>query len=107
MLENVSVLEGTAPDAFINLPTPTHVFIGGSGGRLEDIIATLKEMNSHMRIVINSVTIETIAEINNLIKKYDIENADVIQVAVSKAKKAGDYSIMQGQNPVYIVSFML
>ena len=64
-------------------------------------------MNSHMRIVINSVTIETIAEINNLIKKYDIENADVIQVAVSKAKKAGDYSIMQGQNPVYIVSFML
>ncbi len=107
MLENVSVLEGTAPDAFNNLPAPTHVFIGGSGGRLEDIIATLKEMNSHMRIVINSVTIETIAEINNLIKKYDIENADVIQVAVSKAKKAGDYSIMQGQNPVYIVSFTL
>ena len=107
MLENVSVISGTAPDVLENLPAPTHVFIGGSGGRLEDILMTLKKMNSHMRIVINSVTIETIAEINSVIKKFEIENADVIQVTVSKAKKAGDYSIMQGQNPVYIVAFNL
>lgn len=107
MLENVNVISGTAPDALENLPVPTHVFIGGSGGRLEDIIKKLKSYNSPIRIVINAVTIETISEINSVLKKYEIENADVIQVTVSKAKKAGDYSIMQGQNPVYIATFEL
>ncbi|MDC7277966.1 precorrin-6A reductase [Butyrivibrio fibrisolvens] len=107
MLENVNVISGIAPDALENLPVPTHVFIGGSGGRLEDIIEKLKGYNSPIRIVINAVTIETISEINSVLKKYEIENADVIQVTVSKAKKAGDYSIMQGQNPVYIAAFEL
>lgn len=107
LLENIKIISQAAPDALDNLPAPTHVFIGGSGGRLEDIINKLKSYNSHIRIVINAVTIETVAEINNVLKKFEIVNADVIQVSVSKAKKAGDYSIMQGQNPVYIVSFTL
>ena len=105
MLENVKVVSGAAPEALNNLPTPTHVFIGGSGGRLEEIIETLKAHNSPMRIVINSVTLETISEINGVLRKYEIADADIVQVSVSKAKKAGDYSIMQGQNPVYIVSY--
>jgi precorrin-6Y C5,15-methyltransferase (decarboxylating) len=105
LLENVTVVEGAAPEAFEGIPKPTHVFIGGSGGRLEDIIKTLKDFDSPMRIVINAVTIETIAEISGVLKKYEIEGADIAQVTVSKAKRAGDYSIMQGQNPVYIVSF--
>jgi len=104
MLKNVAVIEGTAPDCLEGLPVPTHVFIGGSAGRLEDILLKLKAYNSQMRIVINAVTLETIAEINAVIKKLGIENEDIIQVAVSKAKKAGDYSLMQGQNPVYIVT---
>ena len=105
MLENVEVISGTAPDAFEGLPVPTHAFIGGSGGRLEEILETLKVHNSPMRIVINSVTLETISEINGVLRKYDIKDADIVQISVSKAKKAGDYSIMQGQNPVYIASF--
>lgn len=105
MLENIEVIEGAAPDALDNLPVPTHVFIGGSGGRLEDIILRLKRYNSPIRIVINAVTIETIAEINNTLRKYEINDADIVQITVAKAKKAGDFSIMQGQNPVYIASF--
>ena len=51
--------------------------------------------------------IETIAEINSVIKKYNFNDVDVVQIAVSKAKKAGDYNILQGQNPVYIATFTL
>ncbi len=104
-LSNVKVIEGAAPEALAGLLLPTHVFIGGSGGRLESIIATLKSYDTHMRIVINSVTLETISEINRVLRKYEIDNADIVQVTVAKAKKAGDFSIMQGQNPVYIVTF--
>ena len=35
---NVTVVEGSAPDALMDLPAPTHVFLGGSGGELKDII---------------------------------------------------------------------
>lgn len=105
MLGNVELIEGAAPDVIRDLPAPTHVFIGGSGGRLEDILLELISRKKHIRIVINAVTIETISEINNVLKKFKIDDADIVQVAVSKSKKAGDYSVMQGQNPVYIVSF--
>ncbi|MBR5637765.1 MAG: precorrin-6A reductase [Pseudobutyrivibrio sp.] len=107
MLENISVISGAAPEALEGLPVPTHVFIGGSAGRLEEIIILLKSYNSPIKVVINSVTIETISEINNVLRKYEIIDSDIVQIVVSKAKKAGDYSIMQGQNPVYIVSFSI
>ncbi len=104
-LKNVKLIEGIAPDALKDLPVPTHVFIGGSGGRLEDIIIKLGGYKSQIQVVINAVTIETIAEINDVLKNHGIENPDIVQVGVSKAKRAGDYSIMQAQNPVYIVTF--
>ncbi|MCR5580221.1 MAG: precorrin-6A reductase [Pseudobutyrivibrio sp.] len=104
-LKNVTLIEGTAPEAMESLPTPTHVFIGGSGGRLDEIIAKLISYKSDIRVVVNAVTIETIAEINTVLKKYQITDVDMIQVAVSKAKRAGDYNVMQGHNPVYIVTF--
>ena len=104
-VSNVNLIEGAAPEALDNLPIPTHVFIGGSGGRLEEIIEKLRIYNSPIRIVINAVTLETICEINTVLRKYEIEDADIVQVAVAKAKHAGDYSVMQGHNPVYIASF--
>jgi precorrin-6Y C5,15-methyltransferase (decarboxylating) len=106
-VENVHLIEGVAPDAMEGLPSPTHVFIGGSGGQLETILAELRKFGSGIRIVVNAVTLETIAEINTVLKSYAIEDADMVQVAVSKAKTVGSYSVMQAHNPVYIVSFTL
>ena len=104
-LKNVKLYEGVAPEALENLPAPTHVFIGGSGGRLEEILRTIKAKGNNTRVVINAVTLETIAEVNGILKDYAISDADVVQVAISKAKTIGDYNVMQAQNPVYVVSF--
>ncbi|MCR4568075.1 MAG: precorrin-6A reductase [Pseudobutyrivibrio sp.] len=104
---NVKLIAGAAPDVLQDLPTPTHVFIGGSGGRLEEIIRHLKSYGTPIRVVVNSVTLETLGEIHNVLSNYQIENPDIVQVSVSKAKKAGDYSVMHGQNPVFIVTFTL
>lgn len=106
-LKNVHLISGTAPEALNGLPAPTHVFIGGSGGRLDEIVNTIRAFGQTVQVVINSVTIETISEINTVLKNYQIQDADVVQVAVAKAKRAGEYNILQGQNPVYIVSFTI
>ena len=106
-LKNVNLVEGVAPEILDNLPVPTHVFIGGSGGRLEEIISFLKAKDRKIRVVINAVTLETVAEINQLLKSDVSLNADFIQVLVNRAKTVGEYNILQAQNPVYIVSFTL
>jgi precorrin-6Y C5,15-methyltransferase (decarboxylating) len=104
-LKNVHLIEGVAPEALSGLPAPTHVFVGGSGGRLSELITVLKGYETPIKIVINAVTLETIAEVNTVLKANGIDDADIVQLNVSKAKRAGDYSVMQGQNPVYIVTF--
>ncbi len=106
-VNNLHVISGIAPDVFSDLPKPTHVFIGGTGGRLDEIIGRLKANLMPVNVVINAVTIETIAEINQVIKKYKIGDYDITQVVIAKSKQAGDYNLMQGQNPVYIMSFKL
>ena len=106
-LSNVALVNGVAPDAMADLPTPTHVFIGGSGGRLEEILKLLKNKGKGIRVVVNAVTLETIAEVNRILKDFAISDADVVQASISKAKTIGDYNVMQAQNPVYIVTFTI
>jgi precorrin-6B C5,15-methyltransferase / cobalt-precorrin-6B C5,C15-methyltransferase len=105
-LHNVVLVEGEAPDVLKNLPTPTHVFIGGSGGHLREILAFLQNCHSEMRVVLNAVSLETLAEITHLMEENHID-AEVCQVSVSRSRHLGDYHLMHAQNPVFIVSFDL
>ena len=99
---NVEVIRGLAPEAMIDLPTPTHAFIGGSSGNLKDIIKCLLDKNPDIRIVINSVTIETLEETTQVIREFDLVEEDISCINVSKARKLGKYHLMTAQNPVYI-----
>ena len=99
---NVEVVRGLAPEAMEDLPVPSHAFIGGSSGNLKDIIACLLDKNPDIRIVINSVTLETLEETTQVIKQFDLVEEDITCVNVSKARKLGKYHLMTAQNPVYI-----
>lgn len=81
---------------------PTHVFIGGSSGRLNQIIDIIFSKNGNARIVINAVTLETITEVQSIIKEKGL-HGDITCITVSKAKEAGNYHMMMGLNPVWII----
>ena len=100
--ENVTIVEAQAPDRLENLPVPTHAFIGGNAGRLREIIDLLLKRNPDIRIVITAVTIETVSEMTEVLKLYKDKEAELIQVSVSKNMQAGQYTLMQAQNPIYI-----
>ncbi|MCD7746421.1 MAG: precorrin-6Y C5,15-methyltransferase (decarboxylating) subunit CbiT [Lachnospiraceae bacterium] len=104
-VDNLSIIEGTAPEALQKLPAPTHAFIGGSSGNICEIIETLLEKNPSVRIVINTVTLESIAEVMNLIRKLHRSDADIVQISAAKSRTLGSYHLMTAHNPVYIVSF--
>ena len=103
---NVTAVRGAAPECLESLPDPTHVFIGGSGGHLEEILVHLMNRRGPIRVVLNTVTLETLAEASRLMDKYELEG-EICQVQVSRSRKAGAYHLMQGQNPVNIISFDL
>lgn len=105
-VSNIKVIEGIAPEVLEELPIPTHAFIGGSGGNLENIVQILRDMNPDITIVINAITIETVSEAVHLIKKLEIINYEITQVQTSRSRSVGNYHMMLGQNPVFIISIM-
>ena len=72
---------------------------------MQEILSLLYKKNSSMRVVINAVSMETIAEIRSVLNAFPMEAVQVIQMQVSRSKTAGGYHLMQAENPVWICSF--
>ena len=99
---NIEVVRGLAPDAMADLPTPTHAFIGGSAGNLKQIVQCLLDKNPDVRVVINSVTIETMSETLQVIRELNLVEEEFVNITVARSRRLGKYHLMTGQNPVYI-----
>ena len=99
--DNLFIYEGDAAKTACTLPEPDKVFIGGSGKELSQILETIAAFPKKIKVVISAVTIETIAEANELLGKYDTD-FDVIQATVGRGRKIGNYHIMDTNNPVMI-----
>lgn len=101
---NLRLAAGEAPQAFAGLPRPDAAFIGGSGGRLREIVQQLLALNPALRLVISAVTLETLAEATAFLSALPIAETEVVQIAVSRAKAIGGHHLMTAQNPVFIIS---
>ena len=104
-MDNIQIIEAPAPEGLEELPVPTHAFIGGSGGKLMDILQVLYRKNPHMRIVINAISMETIAELKEVLDTFPVEEEEILQMQVSRVKKILSYHLPQAENPVWICSF--
>lgn len=101
--ENLTVVSGSAPEALEGLPAPTHVFIGGSRGKLRPIIDLVLAKNPDCRIVVTAVTLETVSELNEITTEF--ECSDIALVSVTKTRGVGRFRLFAAQNPVYVYSF--
>lgn len=101
-VSNLEIVPGRAPEACRELPAPTHVFIGGSTGSLREIVALVLEKNPNARLVLTAVTLESVAEMDRLIKEFHFTDTDVTCLNVSCARELGSYHLMTAQNPVYL-----
>jgi len=101
---NVKVVEGKAPEALSDLPAPDRAFIGGSKGNLAEILELLVKKNPEIRVVVNAITLETLTEAIIQFKNLGFEDIDIVQIFAAHGKATGNYHMMQGQNPVFIIS---
>ena len=103
--ENVSVISGSAPEMLETLPAPTHAFIGGTNGKLKDILRALYRKNPEMRIVMTAVSLETVAEMQSVLSDYPVTDDEIVQVSIAKARKAGSHHLLFANNPVFVFAF--
>ena len=101
-VDHLEIIEGTAPEALEDLPVPTHAFIGGSAGNLKEILELLLRKNPKIRVVLNTVTVETLSEAASCFRELAFEEPEIVCLQASHAKKAGRSHLMIAQNPVYI-----
>jgi precorrin-6Y C5,15-methyltransferase (decarboxylating) len=101
---NMEIVAGEAPQILEELPKPDRVFVGGSGGNLEEILRAALQKNPVVRIVVTAVTLETLAEAARCFELFELENTEITELSVAKARLAGSYHLMQAHNPVWILS---
>jgi precorrin-6Y C5,15-methyltransferase (decarboxylating) len=101
---NVKLVEGEAPDALDDLPDPDRIFIGGSGGRLEDIIITAdSRLKPDGRIVLNAVTLDTLTRAVEFLEDHGF-TVEATCVNIAKTRNLTEYKMFEAQNPVYIIT---
>ncbi|MEE4240401.1 MAG: precorrin-6y C5,15-methyltransferase (decarboxylating) subunit CbiE [Desulfopila sp.] len=98
-LFNILPVAGKAPDNLIHLPTPDAVFVGGSGGELERIIAcTADRLQKGGTVVVNGVTEKTVSLAPQLLLDHGF-TVDTSTIAVQRTGPHGSLSF----NPITIM----
>ncbi len=104
--ENLVIVEGVAPEALEDLPAPTHVFIGGSSGKMIEIIQKVQEKNRNVRFVITAITLETLASLEQIKERFpEYADMEVVQINAARNRALGRYHLMSAENPVFIICF--
>ncbi len=100
---NLTLVPGTAPEALAGLPAPDAVFIGGTRGRLAEVVAAVLAANPAARLCISAIALETLAAATAALTAHGLE-AEVVQLGVSRTRAAGPLHLLTANNPVFLIS---
>ena len=103
-VQNLEIIEGEASAEIKETPAPDCVFIGGSGGNLHSMLDTIYLKNNEARVVINAITVETLASVLDYYKNKSNYEIEIVNVFCARSQKIGSYNLMKSQNPVYVIS---
>lgn len=103
-LRNLEIVAGEALANIKDKPAPDCVFVGGSGGDLCDMLDVIYAKNANCRVVINAITVETLAEVAAYYKEHPAYSLEIVNVFVARGKHLGNYNLMIAQNPVYVMT---
>ena len=102
-VRNLTLVEGMAPAALEALPAPDAVFLGGTKGQMEAVVAAVLQKNPAARICIAAIALETLSAAVSALTAHGLQ-AEVCQIAVSRAKAAGQLHLLLANNPVFLIT---
>jgi precorrin-6Y C5,15-methyltransferase (decarboxylating) len=102
---NVQIIVGEAPVILSELPDPDSVFVGGSGGRLGEILDEVgRRLKPNGRVVVNLAALERTQETYHHLKKLGF-SPELVSVNAARGKELKDGTVrLEALNPVFIIS---
>ena len=102
-VSNLRLISGAAPDVFEELPPVDVCIIGGSNGRLPEILKQVP-LVAGGRIVITAVTIETVAQGLKLLTELDYQEIDTVSIQAVRWRAVQTLHMAEAMNPIFIIS---
>ena len=104
---NLTVLEGEATEVMKDLKDPDAVFIGGSSGKLDEMISDLSSRGKNIRVVINAILPKTMESVFKIARKYNTADLKCTKIEVTDTLDPLGDRREEKRNPVTIFSFTL
>ncbi len=99
------VILSKAQDILPLLPQVDAIIIGGTWGNIEQIIRlSIDKLKKGGRLVIDTILIETMYKALTTINEASLDEVDITQVIIAKARKVTTGTMMLARNPVLIIS---
>jgi precorrin-6Y C5,15-methyltransferase (decarboxylating) len=101
---NVQVVPGEAPQALAGLPDPDSVFLGGSGGRLAELLeAVVRRLRPQGTVVANLAALERAQEAYHRLQDLGLA-VELAMVSAARGKEMPGGGVrLEALNPVFIV----
>jgi cobalt-precorrin-6B (C15)-methyltransferase len=102
--ENVKIIEDDGIDVLDRLENFDILIIGGSNGKLSQIIKKgYEKLNNGGRILVTSILLETGTQAISIFKELSI-TPDIVNVTISKGNVTKRGTMMIARNPITIIS---
>ena len=101
---NIEVLCAEAPDALLGLPSPDVVWVGGSGGRLDEILSIgFEALRPGGRLIVLSILTETLQGTLDHVKETPLISYEACGLQITRLEPVGKRHMMRSLNPIYII----
>jgi precorrin-6Y C5,15-methyltransferase (decarboxylating) len=101
--ERVRAVHAEAPDGLADLPDPDAVFVGGSGGRLRDILeVVVRRLKPGGRVVVNCITLENLARAWDGLREQGLE-PQATSVQLAHSRPLGSLHSLEPESLIFIV----
>lgn len=103
--ENLEIIHGSAPESAMKLPSANVILVGGSGGKLLDILHySIQRLKSEGRLIITAVTIETLYTALHFMQDQSNFSTEAFGVQITRLKNLSASNMFQALNPIYIIT---
>jgi precorrin-6Y C5,15-methyltransferase (decarboxylating) CbiT subunit len=104
-VENVEILEGSAPDCLQQLKAaPDCVCIEGGRSIKAIVQAVWQRLQPQGRIVATATNFEMLYAISESLAELQARNVEVVQSAINRLETRGNHQVFAAVDPMYILS---
>lgn len=100
---NLQLITGSAPEVFSKIPPVDVCIIGGSKGRLVEILRQVP-LVAEGRLVMTAVTLENVTKGLELLKELHFQDIEVISIQAVRWTEINQLHMSQSLNQVFILS---